>query len=350
MSRFLTNLGIDAYVPGEQPKNTGFIKLNTNESPYPPPQSVILSVSAAAEKLELYSDPDCLNLRLALARHYGVTEDNVIVANGSDEVLSFAFQAFGGRGAVFPDITYGFYPVFAKLYGTDFEEKPLNADFSVNINDYKNSDRMIVIANPNAPTGLAMPLAKVEEILMTNTGSVVVIDEAYVDFGGESAVYLTEKYDNLLVVMTFSKSRSLAGGRVGYAIGNRELIADLNAVRCSTNPYNVNRMSLAAAEAALSAHEYFEKNVREIIKTRAYTAGKLRELGFSVTDSKANFLFAKHGKTDGAKLYEMLKKQKILVRHFGNKKISDYIRITIGTKEQMDKFIRAVSKIIKSEV
>lgn len=349
MSRFLTLSGLDAYVPGEQPKNYEYIKLNTNESPYPPSPEVLSAIADESKKLNLYSDPDCFELRRTLAEQYGVEDNNVIVANGSDEILSFAFQAFGGRGAIFPDITYGFYPVFSKLYGISYEEKPLKSDFSLDISDYKNTGKMVVIANPNAPTGIALSVSEIEEIVASNKNSVVVIDEAYVDFGADSAVPLTKKYDNLVVTMTFSKSRSLAGARVGYAIGDPDLISDLNTVRCSTNPYNVNRMSLAAAKAALLSQEYYDKNAKEIIKTREYTADKLCELGFCVTDSKANFLFAKHEKISGERLYKLLKESGVLVRHFGNPKITDYLRITIGTKEQTDKLIYEAKKIIEAE-
>ncbi len=349
MSRFLTLSGLDAYVPGEQPKNYEYIKLNTNESPYPPSPEVLSAIADESKKLNLYSDPDCLELRKTLAEQYGVEDNNVIVANGSDEILSFAFQAFGGKGAIFPDITYGFYPVFSKLYGISYEEKPLKSDFSLDISDYENTGKMVVIANPNAPTGIALSVSEIEEIVASNKNSVVVIDEAYVDFGADSATLLTKKYDNLVVTMTFSKSRSLAGARVGYAIGDSELISDLNTVRCSTNPYNVNRMSLAAAKAALLSQEYYDKNAQEIIKTRGYTEDKLCELGFRVTDSKANFLFAKHEKISGERLYKQLKESGVLVRHFGNPKITDYLRITIGTKEQMDILIHKAKKIIEAE-
>ena len=350
MSRFLTLSGLDAYVPGEQPKDCKYVKLNTNESPYPPSDEVLSAVSEESAKLNLYSDPDCLELRNCIAEQYGVNSENVISANGSDEILSFAFQAFGGRGAVFPDITYGFYPVFSRLYGIKYEEKPLKADFSVDINDYKNAGRMVVIANPNAPTGLALSVSEIEEIAAENKNSVVVIDEAYVDFGAKSAVLLTKKYDNLLVTMTFSKSRSLAGARVGFAIGSGELIADLNAVRCSTNPYNVNRMSLAAAAAAIKSQKYYDENAAKIIKTREYTAEKLKGMGFYLTDSKANFVFAKHGTFGGELLYKKLKENGVLVRHFDKPKICDFLRITVGTKEQMNCFLTKLEEIIKTEV
>lgn len=349
MSRFLTLDGLDAYVPGEQPKDAQYIKLNTNESPYPPSDEVSAAVADEVKKLNLYSDPDCLELRSCIAEQYRVNPENVITANGSDEILSFAFQAFGGRGAVFPDITYGFYPVFSKLYGVKYEEKPLKSDFSIDTNDFKNVQRMVVIANPNAPTGLALSLEEIEEIAKSNKNSVVVIDEAYVDFGAESAVPLTKKYDNLLITMTFSKSRSLAGARVGFAIGSGGLIADLNTVRCSTNPYNVNRMSLAAAAAAVRTQSYYDENAAKIIETRKFTAEALKGMGFYLTDSKANFLFAKHGFLGGELLYKKLKESGVLVRHFDKPRICDFLRITIGTPEQMNCFLTRLEEIIKTE-
>ncbi len=350
MSRFISSRfdTLKEYIPGEQPQDKKYIKLNTNESPYPPSPAVIERLnSAEAEKLKLYSDPDCRGVRVRLAALYGVEAENVIVTNGSDEALNFAFMAYTDRGAVFPDISYGFYKVFAQLYGIAARQIPLREDFSIDPAAYYHAGgAMVVIANPNAPTGLTLPLDAIEEIVRTNPDSVVVIDEAYIDFGGESAIPLTKKYDNLLVVQTFSKSRSMAGARLGYAIGNAALIADLNKLRCSTNPYNVNRLTLAAGEAAIDTQAYYDENCRKIIATREKTAAALREMGFVVTDSRANFLFAKTDKMSGGDLYRALRERGILVRHFATARIADYNRITVGAPEEMDALLAAVRDIL----
>ena len=350
MSRFISNRfdTLKEYVPGEQPQDKKYIKLNTNESPYPPSPAVIERLNCAeAEKLKLYSDPDCRGVRERLAVLYGVEKENVIVTNGSDEALNFAFMAYTDRGAIFPDISYGFYKVFAQLYGIAARQIPLKDDFSIDSTEYYGADgAMVVIANPNAPTGLTLPIAAIENIIRNNPDSVVVIDEAYIDFGGESAIPLTKKYDNLLVVQTFSKSRSMAGARLGYAIGNAALIADLNKLRCSTNPYNVNRLTLAAGEAAIDTQAYYDDNCQKIIATREKTAAALREMGFAVTDSRANFLFARTERMSGGELYRALRERGILVRHFEAERIADYNRITIGAPEEMDALLAAVRDIL----
>ena len=353
MSRFFSNKfdKLEAYVPGEQPKDMKYIKLNTNESPYPPSVSVIEAAAEEAGKLQLYSDPECAPLVLALADLFGVDKSSVITTNGSDEVLNFAFMAFcdADHPIAFPDITYGFYPVFANLSGIPYEEIPLKADFSVDYRDYVGIGKNIVIANPNAPTGLALTLSEIEAIVASNPDNVVVIDEAYVDFGGESAIPLTKKYDNLLVTGTFSKSRSLAGARLGFGIASPSLIADLNTIKYSTNPYNVNRMTMMAGYRAICDNGYYMDNCRRIIETREYTKKALSSLGFKVLDSKANFLFAESEKIGGEELYLALKSRGILVRHFKKERIKNYNRITIGTREEMDAMLLAISEILKEK-
>ncbi len=353
MSRFFSAKyeALKPYVPGEQPKDTQYIKLNTNESPYPLPPSAIERVEAEVKKLQLYSDPESAQTTAKLAEVLGVKKEQVLLTNGSDEALNFAFMAFCDeqRPIVFPDITYGFYSVFADLNGIPYQTLPLQEDFSIDYRAYKGLDKTIVIANPNAPTGLALPRAAIEEILRSNPKNVVIIDEAYVDFGGESCVPLVDKYDNLLVTQTFSKSRSLAGGRLGMAIGNEKLIADLQAIKYSTNPYNVNRMTAAAGYAALCEKEWFENNVKSICSARENTRKALEKLGFTVLASKTNFLFAKSDAIDGQSLYEKLKERGVLVRHFTGERIKDYNRITVGTEAQMRAFLRAVEDIV-SEV
>ena len=354
MSKFLKKCysSLEAYVPGEQPRDGEYIKLNTNESPFPPSPSVINAVnSEEVMKLRLYSDPTAKELKEAIAALYGVGSENVYVANGSDDILNFSFMAFSGENGevVFPDISYGFYKVFAELYGLKTEQIPLKADFSIDYKDYLNKNKLIVIANPNAPTGLTLSLGEIEEILKTNSDSVVVIDEAYVDFGGESAVALVPKYDNLLVCMTFSKSRCLAGARLGFAIGNAELIKDLELIKYSTNPYNINRLTLVAGKAAIDDNSYYLDRCKTIMDNREYTVSELKKLGFYVTDSKANFVFAQSDWIDGETLYKKLKERKILIRHFSSDRIKNFNRITIGTLSQMEAFIQNV-KDIKEEM
>ena len=353
MSRYLKESyqAMEAYVPGEQPRDMEYIKLNTNESPYPPAPSVVAALGVRdVELLRLYSDPTGKVLKEKLASLYGVLPENIFLSNGSDDILNFAFMAFsGGKGAVFPDITYGFYPVFAELHGVSFREIPLKRDFSLDYEDYCGADSMVVIANPNAPTGMSIPVWQIEEILKSNPNTVVLIDEAYVDFGGESCYPLIERYDNLLVARTYSKSRCMAGGRLGYAIGSPGLIADLEKIKYSTNPYNINRLTMTLGEATVDAEDYYQEKCAEIIRTRAWTGKKLEEMGFTVLPSDANFLFAKAPGMDGGAMYQALKKRGILVRHFTKDRIRDFNRITIGTMEQMEKFIETVRKILKGE-
>lgn len=339
---------LKAYVPGEQPKDQKYIKLNTNESPFPPSDSVIRAVSEEASKLQLYSDPECTALVEKCASIYGVNKNQVLMTNGSDEILNFAFMAFCDENhpIVFPDITYGFYPVFAKLNGIPYKEIPLKDDFTIDYRDYLSVNANIVIANPNAPTGIALPLSEIEMIVKSNPNHVVIIDEAYVDFGAESAVKLTDKYDNLLVTATFSKSRSMAGARLGFGIGSSGLISDLNTIKYSTNPYNVNRMTMAAGCAAFGDNDYYMDNCKIIEANREFTKTELKKIGFSVLDSKANFVFATNDKIAGEELYLKLKSKGILVRHFKNDRIKNYVRITIGTREDMETLIHKIKSIL----
>jgi histidinol-phosphate aminotransferase len=351
MSRFFTERlsKLEAYTPGEQPKDMKYIKLNTNESPFPPSESVTVAAEREAHRLMLYSDPECTTLVSAFSELYGIDKSELIMTNGSDEVLNFAFMAFSDASCpiVFPDITYGFYPVFARLNGIPYEEIPLAEDFSVNPEDYIGIGKNIVIANPNAPTGIALSLNDIERIVASNPDNVVIIDEAYVDFGAESAVSLVPRYPNLLVTGTFSKSRSLAGARLGFGIAQRELIADLNTIKYSTNPYNVNRMTMAAGEAAIRDNDYYMNNCRTVMENREYTRARLSALGFKVLPSMANFLFAESPDVDGEELYLELRRRGILIRHFSKEKIKNFNRITIGTRAEMDALLTEIENILK---
>lgn len=337
------------YTPGEQPIGRKFIKLNTNESPFPPSPAAQEYACRAAGNLHLYSDPECRELRSAAAKSFGLSEDELIFTNGSDEVLNFAFMAFcdDEHPAVFPNITYGFYPVFANVNSVPFREIPLSADFSINVDDYIGAKGTIFIANPNAPTGIALPLSDIERIIASNPDGVVVIDEAYVDFGAESALPLIRKYPNLLVCRTFSKSRSLAGGRLGFGAACPDLIRDLNTIRYSTNPYNVNRITMAAGIGSLEDAEYFEENRRSIIEVREETVKELRALGFEMTNSLTNFLFIRHPKIGGDELRAKLREAGILVRHFNTDLLRDYLRVTIGSAEEMKAFSEAAADILR---
>lgn len=350
MSRFLSSKykELVPYTPGEQPKERKYIKLNTNESPFPPSDVAIKAAQGAANNLQLYSDPECRKLSERIAETFGVGTENVIITNGSDEVLNFAFMAFCDKNtpAIFPDITYGFYSVFATLNGVPYEEIPLLGDFTINTQDYIGKNKTIFIANPNAPTGIALEVSEIEKIIKSNPENIVVIDEAYVDFGAQSCIPLIEKYDNLLVTGTFSKSRSMAGARLGFGFASKEIIKDLHTIRYSTNPYNVNSMTMAAGIGALEDKEYFENNCKRIIENRRIYSQKLKELGFSMTDSSTNFIFAKHEKISGEEIYTKLRENGVLVRHFSGKRICDYNRITVGNKEQMDTLCEKLSEII----
>ncbi len=337
------------YTPGEQPQDKRYIKLNTNESPFAPSKGVIDAVSSAeVERLCLYSDPECKELKKAIGEVYGFSTDNIFVSNGSDEILNFAFMLYGReKGACFADITYGFYKVFADLYGICADIKPLDADLRINPEDYINTGRFIVIANPNAPTGIALPLAEIERIIASNSDNVVLIDEAYVDFGGESAANLVRKYDNLIVCETYSKSRSMAGARLGFCFASAEIIKDLELIKYSTNPYNINRLTQIAGTAAMKENGYYLDNCKRIIEAREYTVERLAQMGFKVLPSSANFVFAQHDKISGEDFYLKLKDKGILVRHFSSARIAEYNRITIGDITQMTAFCDTAEQILK---
>ena len=340
---------IEAYVPGEQPRDLDYVKLNTNESPFPPsPKAAEILGGGEAENLKLYPDPEGKDLRDAIAKRFDVKRENVLLGNGSDEILAFAFFAFcAGEKCVFPDISYGFYKVFAELVGAEYKEIPLGSDFKINVADYENAGATVVIANPNAPTGLALTADEVERIVKTNPDNIVVIDEAYVDFGAESAVPLTKKYDNLVVVQTYSKSRSLAGARLGFAIASSGVIDDMNKIKYSLNPYNINRLTLKIGKASIEDEEYFLMTTSKIVENRIYTTEELRRRGFYVLDSKTNFVFARSAAVPGEKLYLELKRRGVLVRHFGADRIKDFVRITIGTREQTDVLLAKTDEILK---
>lgn len=349
MSEFLNSRlqKLEAYTPGEQPQDKKYIKLNTNESPFPPSRSVVTAISKAEiENLRLYCDPECKKLKSELAKLYAVKPENIFLSNGSDDILNFAFMAYGTNGAAYADITYGFYSVFAELYGIESEIIPLNDDFSLNVDGFCNKNKLAVIANPNAPTGMEISLYDIEKIVTSNPNSVILIDEAYVDFGGTSCVELTKKYKNLLCVGTFSKSRSLAGARLGFAIANEELIKDLETIKYSTNPYNINRLTQIAGLNAVLENDYYMDNCQRIIKNREYTVNELKALGFSILPSKANFIFAKSDKISGMALYKRLKENGVLIRHFEKPRIKEYNRITIGSMEEMTVFISKVKEIL----
>lgn len=357
MSRFFSSRydALEPYVPGEQPQNREYIKLNTNESPFPPSPGAQAMAAEAIARLQLYPDPACADLCRSLSslinekEKVSTSAGNVIVTNGSDEVLNFAFMAFcdENRPAVFPDITYGFYPVFAKVNNVGYREVPLDEEFRIDPEDYENAGGTIFIANPNAHTGIELGRDAIEGIIRSNRDNMVIVDEAYVDFGAESCIPLIEKYDNLLVVQTFSKSRSLAGARLGFGIAAESIIRDLDTVRNSTNPYNINGMSMAAGIGAIEDEEYTAANCRRIIENREYTARALADMGFEMTGSVGNFVFIKHPDAAGEAIYEGLRRRGVLVRHFTNERIAEYNRVTIGSREQMDKFISVLREVLE---
>lgn len=339
---------LSPYTPGEQTQRREWIKLNTNESPYPPTPGVF---NLEVEAMNLYPDPESRCLVQALSERYGLEDDQIIVGNGSDELLAFAFMAFQNpeRSFAFPDTTYGFYPVYAQLFGLTPKIIPLRDDWTIDYRDYIDVGATVIIANPNAPTGLALPLREIEMIVKGNSDNIVIIDQAYIDFGGESAVSIIDKYDNLLVVETFSKSRSLAGARIGFAMGNSELIKDLKAIKYSFNPYNLNRWSEKAAVASLKDHGYFQESCRQTIEIRESTSQSLKLLGFEVLDSQANFIFVKAPSIDGQGYYQKLRQEKILVRYFPGSRVKDFVRITMGNQKEMEAFLKATEKIITDQ-
>ncbi len=336
------------YTPGEQPKDRQFIKLNTNECPYPPSPAALAAIRAAAgESLRLYPDPECADLRAAIAAREGIDPAQVFCGNGSDELLAFAFQAFfdPDRDVVFPKITYSFYPVYTDFFGLKRREVPMNPDFSDPVDLLCGNNGGVVLANPNAPTGIAVGLDTVEKLLRANPDVVVIVDEAYVDFGAQSAVPLIAHYPNLLVVQTTSKSRALAGLRVGWAMGDENLIAALRAVRDCVNSYTVDRLGQAGAAAAVADEPYFQSIRRRVTDTRERTAQALKEIGFTVLPSQANFLFVRHPDRPGKALFDGLRERGVLVRRWDIPEIQDWLRISVGTDADMDALVRALNEL-----
>lgn len=351
MSRFFTETlaELEPYVPGEQPRDMKYIKLNTNENPYPPTPWVkeVLN-SDQADQLRLYSDPTCKPLVDAIATRYHIKPEQIMLGNGSDEVLAFAVRAFCDENTplVFPDITYGCYPIWSNLFHIPAKIIPLEEDFTIDPTKYYECGGTIVLANPNAPTGIALTRNQMEDILKNNLNNIVIVDEAYVDFGAESCLSLLPYYDNLVVVQTFSKSHNLAGARIGYAMANEELIADLNRIKFSFHPYNINRLSMLVGATSMADTAYFRTCCKNIMETREFTRKGLEKLGFEVLPSQSNFLFARNPRLLGADLYKALKKRGILVRHFGKPRIAEYIRITIGTPVEMKTFLNITAELL----
>lgn len=338
------------YVPGEQPKEKKLIKLNTNENPYPPSPKVFEALKHIdVRQMRLYPDPTIHKLVKAIADFYQLQEEQVFVGVGSDDVLAMIFMTFfnSKEPVLFPDITYSFYDVWAQMLRIPYERIPLKDDFTIDIKDYEKKNGGIIFANPNAPTGNALPLDQVEVMIQSNPDVIVVVDEAYVDFGGESALPLIEKYDNVLVVQTFSKSRSMAGMRIGYAMGNPELIKYLNAVKHSYNSYTMNQSSIILGAAAMEDKAYFEETTRKVIDTREWTKKELKKLGFSFPDSKTNFIFATHENCPAEELFHALRKEKIIVRYFKKPRIDNYLRISIGTQEEMETLIAFLKSYLR---
>ncbi len=348
MSRFLREKyrSMEPYTPGEQPQMKDLIKLNTNENPYPPSPEVIKAiVDGDTEDLLRYPDPEATELIKAACEYYGVAPQNVAVGNGSDEILAFVYMAFGEK-IFFPAISYGFYPVFADTFMCECEAIPLTDDLRIDPDDYKGLDGTIVLANPNAPTGMILEPEEIEDIIKTNPGNLVVIDEAYADFGTETSIPLIEKYDNVLIVQTLSKSRSLAGMRIGIAIGPEAVIEDINKMKFSFNPYNLDRLAIMAGAAAFRDTEYFGKTRAAVIATRERFTEKMRGLGFEVLPSKANFVFCRSDLIDGTEYFNELRKRAVVVRHWDKDLIRDYVRITIGRDEDMDRLIEVTEEIL----
>ena len=351
MNRFWskTTKNITPYVPGEQPLDKKYIKLNTNENPYPPSSKVYDAIrNANNSNIRLYPDPEATELKSALSGYYKVGVDEVFVGNGSDEVLAFCFPAFFNQEDVvyFPDITYSFYPVYSELFSVEYKTISLRSDFTIPLDDFPKDAKGLFLANPNAPTGIALGSSEVETLVKRLSNTLIIVDEAYVDFGAQSMVQMTKKYDNLLVVQTFSKSRQIAGLRVGFAIGNAGLIEGLERIKNSFNSYTLDRIAQKAAAAAIEDDEYSKEACERIIKTRENTSKKLTELGFKVLPSKTNFLFASHEKFQGKELLSGLKSEGILVRHFPKPRIDNWLRITIGTDEEMSILIEKLKDMM----
>lgn len=345
-----TTASLTPYVPGEQPKDRNIIKLNTNENPYPPSEAVLQALrSAADDSLRLYPDPHGSRLIQAIAETYDVSVDEIFVGNGSDEILAFAFQAFfdPDQPVLFPDVTYSFYTVYADLFHLPYTAVPLDEHFHIVPESFFIPNGGMIVPNPNAPTAIHLPLSEVRKLLDKNTERVVILDEAYIDFGGESAIPLIYEYPNLLVVQTLSKSRSLAGLRVGYAIGQPELIEGLNRIKNSFNSYTLDRLALAGAEASFADKTHIEKNIERIVRTRDWTTIQLSELGFQLTPSRANFLFVSHSIVPAQRIFQKLREHGILVRYWPKARIDNHLRITIGTDDEMQKLIEALEIILK---
>ena len=352
MSRYWSKLvnELTPYVPGEQPKTDNLIKLNTNENPYPPsPMAVKAMQAEASDKLRLYPDPESTDLKACLADYYSVNQNQVFIGNGSDEVLAHCFQALlqHDQPLLFPDITYSFYPVYSQLYKIQFEQIPLDIEFNIQLNDYQPENGGVIFPNPNAPTGKILELHEIETFLQNNTESVVVVDEAYIDFGGESAISLVNQFPNLLVIQTLSKSRSLAGLRVGFAIGHEDLVEALERVKNSFNSYPMDRFSTAGAIAAFEDNDYFNQQREKIINSREWLNEKLIALGFNIVPSATNFVFATHPSKSAEEIALELREQKIIVRHFKQSRIENYLRITVGTQDECQTLVEALHKILK---
>ena len=334
------------YIPGEQPKNIrNLVKLNTNENPFPPSPKAVKEGKKAIKKLNLYSDPDASQLKKAIASALNVERENVAVFNGSDEALAFFFAGFCDKGATINDITYGFYKVFARFYGVETAVVPLREDFTVSVSDYSDKTGTVFLANPNAPTGIALNAESIAELALQNPDRLVVVDEAYVDFGAESAVKLLKDCKNIAVVRTFSTSRSLAGGRLGFTIASKEIIADLEKVRNSFNPYNVNSVTLAMGAASIADDEYFQKTIQTVIRNRALLTERLKKSGFKVLDSRANFIFASPPDKDGKRLYSSLRERGVLVRYWDEARISEFCRISVGDEKSVKTLLACVAEI-----
>lgn len=343
---------IEPYVPGEQSKDKDIVKINANENPYPPsPKAAEVLKSFDTNKLRFYPSANSTKLKEAIAKYYKVDVSNVFVGNGSDDVLAVAFQSFfnSEKPIVYPDLTYSFYPVWCSLFGIKYKNYPVGDDFRINPEDYKEKNGGVVIPNPNAPTSLGEGLDFVEKILNYNQDSVVIIDEAYVDFGGTSSIPLIDKYENLLVTGTFSKSRSLAGLRIGFAIGSKALIDVMEAVKNSYNSYTVDSLSIEMGAASIEDDEYFKSTCKKVIKTRERVTLELKKLGFDVLDSQTNFIFATHNEHNMKSLFEYLKTQKVFIRYFSLPRIENYVRITIGTNEEMDIFLEKTKEFILND-
>lgn len=353
MSKFWSTMAKRAkpYIPGEQLNEDNIIKLNTNENPYPPSPKVLQAIEGEVQSdLRLYPSPTMEDLRQTIASYYNVNKEEVFIGNGSDEVLAFSFMAFfePNKRIRFPKITYSFYPVYANLFNIDYEEVELNSDFTINSEQFFNSEGGVIFPNPNAPTSLYLSIEEIEKIVQNNKDHVVIVDEAYIDFAPESAVSLVHNYDNLLIIQTMSKSRALAGLRVGFAIGNSELIEALIRMKDSFNSYPVDRLALSGAKAAIEDKTYFNRSIEKIIRTRTWVIDELNNLGFSVLPSATNFVFASHPSYDAETLYKQLREQRILIRYFATKPIDQFVRITIGTDEDMKKLLTTIKQLLQN--